>query len=728
MINLLTPLLRGLPNIDVTKISRLGSKTATDVDEMILNATEHAPLDPDYDKLAARLLLSKIKPISSLHDSLIHGVTIGLVNPDLLIDFDLEYLNDRLVTSRDFGLSFMSAKILYDRYLLHDRGIRFETPQIMFMRVAMGITQGESKEITAQVYDAISKFDFLPSTPILFNSGLRRQQLASCFVSTIGDSLESIMGNLTINATLQKWAGGIGNDWSNVRGRNAWINGTNGPSQGTIPFMRVYNAVLEAVNQGSKRRGSGCAYMEPWHIDIFEFLELRKPVGDERMRTHSMNTALWIPDLFMERVRLESKWSLFSPEEVPELHDLYGEAFDSAYKDYEKRGEQGELRSFAQVDALTLWRKILTMVFETGHPWLTFKDAFNLRNPQSHAGVIHSSNLCTEIGLNTSEHEIGVCNLASVNLANHIGEDGCIDYPKLGATLQLMTRILDNVIDLNFYPVKEAESAKKHRPIGIGVMGYQDLLYRLEVPWESEEATVLGDRLMEFISHSVISASSDLARERGSYESYHGSSWYKGELPIDSLAYLNHRSRSIDTSHTMDWSTVREKITKYGMRNSNCLAIAPTATIANIAGVSQSIEPTYQNIFVKSNLSGEFLWINPYLVKALQRAGLWHESLIDELKRSEGSLQHIESIPQSLKDLFKTAFEIDQRWIIESASRRQKWIDQSQSLNLYFASPTGALLSEVYFQAWSQGLKSTYYLRSKSKTSMCVLPTCEVCQ
>ena len=607
---------------------------------------------------------------------------------------------------------------------MHLDGRRIETPQYFWMRVAMGlaINEGDQKEDRAiEFYSVLSSFYFTSSTPTLFNAGTLHPQLSSCYLSTIMDNLDHIFKVIADDAKLSKWAGGLGNDWTNVRATGAYIKGTNGKSQGVIPFLKVANDTAVAVNQGGKRKGAMCAYLETWHLDIEDFLELRKNTGDERRRTHDMNTANWIPDLFMKRVIEKKEWTLFNPAETPDLHDLYGLAFEKRYHYYETMADRGKLSQYKRVDAVSLWRKMLSMLYETGHPWITFKDPSNIRSPQSHTGVIHSSNLCTEILLNTNKDETAVCNLGSVNLASHVTGKG-LNEKLLARTVRTAMRMLDNVIDINFYPTPEAKNANvRHRPVGLGLMGFQDALYKLNISYASEEAIEFADNSMEMVSYYAILASTELAKERGVYGSYAGSKWSKGYLPIDTLKLLEkERQKYIDIDHSnkMDWRVVRESVEKYGMRNSNTMAIAPTATISNITGVTQSIEPAYKNLFVKSNLSGEFTVVNHYLVQDLKNLHLWDDEMIDDLKYYDGSIQDILRIPDSLKLKYLTAFEIDQKWLIECASRRQKWIDMGQSLNLYLAEPNGKVLSEIYKSAWRKGLKTTYYLRSLAATQV----------
>ena len=650
------------------------------------------------------------------------GIQLELLDPQLT-KFDLTFLGEAIKPERDLQFTYLGLQTLYDRYFIHWDEVRFELPQVFFMRVAMGLATEEDDPNTRAVefYDLLSSFDYMSSTPTLFNSGTLRPQLSSCFLTTVPDDLKKIYGAIQDNAMLSKWAGGLGNDWTPVRALGSYIKGTNGKSQGVVPFLKVVNDTAVAVNQGGKRKGAVCAYLETWHLDIEEFLELRKNTGDDRRRTHDMNTANWIPDLFMKRVTAEADWTLFSPSDTPDLHDLYGAAFEKRYKEYESQTETGDLTLFKKVKAADLWRKMLSMLFETGHPWITFKDACNIRSPQQHIGVIHSSNLCTEITLNTSESEIAVCNLGSINLVQHI-TDNQLDKEKLKKTTQTAIRMLDNVIDINYYSVEQAHTSNmRHRPVGLGLMGFQDALYKLKVPYGSSDAVEFADRSMEAISYFAIEASSNLAKERGSYASFSGSLWSKGILPIDSLKML-HQERSdqfleVDMKTTMEWDSLRSKVQIDGMRNSNVMAIAPTATIANITGVSQSIEPTYQNLYVKSNLSGEFTVINPYMVQDLKALNLWDNVMVNDLKYYDGSLQAIERVPHEIKERYATAFEVEPKWLVDAASRRQKWIDQAQSLNLYIAGASGKKLDITYRMAWLRGLKTTYYLRALSATS-----------
>ncbi len=649
-----------------------------------------------------------------------HGVQLGQLDP-VLADFDLERLGAAIEADRDGQFTFLGLQTLYDRYFLHHRETRYELPQAFFMRVAMGLAIREvhREERAIEFYRLISSFDFMCSTPTLFNAGTTRPQLSSCFLTTVDDDLDGIFQSIKNNALLAKFSGGLGNDWTPVRGIGAHIKGTNGLSSGVVPFLKIANDTAVAVNQGGKRKGAVCAYLETWHIDVEEFLDLRKNTGDERRRTHDMNTANWVPDEFLRRVEADGVWTLFSPDEVPGLHDAYGLEFSRKYAEYEAAVDRGEIQVFRRVKAVDLWRRMLTMLFETGHPWITFKDPCNLRSPQGHVGVVHSSNLCTEITLNTSKDEVAVCNLGSVNLAAHVTADG-LDVERLRSTVRTAVRMLDNVIDINMYTIPPARRSNlQHRPVGLGLMGFADSLYHLGLPYASDAAVEFADSSMEQLSYFAIEASSDLAKERGRYASFDGSLWSRGILPIDSVEILReHRNGDLDQDDTqrLDWETLRAKVVSQGMRNSNVMAIAPTATISNIIGVAQSIEPTYRNLFVKSNMSGDFTVVNEHLVRVLKERDLWDEVMIADLKYFDGSLWPIDRIPDDIKELFATAFEIDGSWLIKAASRRQKWIDQAQSLNLYVAQPNGRKLDEIYRLAWRTGCKTTYYLRSTSKT------------
>ncbi len=699
---------------------------------LILSARTLIEREPGYDFATARLLMASLVTeifghpvaVESLPQAyaeylptfIQRGIAAELLDPRLK-DYDLDRLAAALKPERDRLFGYLGLQTLYDRYFLHIDGKRIELPQVFFMRVAMGLALNEiDRESRAiEFYDLISSFDFMCSTPTLFNSGTLHSQLSSCYLTTVADDLEGIYQSIKENALLQKYAGGLGNDWTPVRALGSRINGTNGQSQGVIPFLKVVNDTAVAVNQGGKRKGAVCAYLETWHLDIEEFLDLRKNTGDERRRTHDMNTANWIPDLFMKRVHENAEWTLFSPVDVPDLHDKFGGEFEAAYVAYEAKAAAGQLKLHKKVQAVQLWRKMLTMLFETGHPWITFKDACNLRSPQQHVGVVHSSNLCTEITLNTSDSETAVCNLGSVNLRAHL-TGGELDQAKLAKTIQTAMRMLDNVVDINFYATPKARNANlRHRPVGLGIMGFADCLYALGLPYASQEAVDFADRSMETVCYQAYWASTELAKERGRYSSFTGSLWDQGILPHESIERLAAaRGGYLDVNHDsrLDWDALKARIAQFGMRNSNCVAIAPTATISNIIGVSASIEPTYQNIYVKSNLSGEFTVVNEALVRDLKMLDLWDEVMVADLKYFDGSLARIERVPDELKARYATAFEIDPKWLIEAAARRQKWIDQAQSLNLYLALPSGKKLDEIYKLAWVRGLKTTYYLRT----------------
>ncbi len=710
---------------------------------LVMSARALIEKEPNYTYVAARLLLDGLRKeaLSYINQGATEATQTQMAERyplyfrkyietaaslDLLghelVKYDLDRLGKALKPERDHLFTYLGLQTLYDRYFIHtDEHVRIELPQAFFMRVAMGLAINEldRESRTIEFYELLSSFDFMSSTPTLFNSGTCRPQLSSCYLTTVPDNLDGIFSAIRDDALLSKFAGGLGNDWSRVRSMGAHIKGTNGKSQGVVPFLKVANDTAVAVNQGGKRKGAMCGYLESWHLDIEEFLELRKNTGDDRRRTHDMNTANWIPDLFMQRVCEGGNWTLFSPDDTPDLHDLCGDEFAQRYQEYEQMATQGQLKLHKTLKAQDLWRKMLSMLYETGHPWLTFKDPCNLRSPQQHIGVVHSSNLCTEITLNTSDDEIAVCNLGSVNLAQHVTEDG-VDQAKLEQTINTAMRMLDNVIDYNYYSVPQARRSNlKHRPVGLGLMGFQDALYKLRLAYASEEAVEFADSSMEMVSYYAIKASTDLAEERGAYTSFKGSLWSKGVLPIDSIDALD-KSRDgyleMDKTSRLDWATLRKRVKKTGMRNSNCMAIAPTATISNICGVSQSIEPTYQNLFVKSNLSGEFTVVNPYMVNDLKARGIWDEVMVSDLKYFDGSVQQIDRIPDDLKLLYSTAFEVDPRWLVECASRRQKWIDQAQSLNLYMSAPDGKKMDNLYKLAWVRGLKTTYYLRSLGAT------------
>lgn len=710
---------------------------------LLMAARTRIEQEPNYSFVTARLLLDSMRSealgflghgrkeatqaemqdlyVEYFADFVKRGAELELLSAELT-RYDLKRLGSALRPDRDLNFNYLGLQTLYDRYFIHSNGVRFELPQAFFMRVAMGLAMNEiDREGRAiEFYNLLSSFDFMSSTPTLFNSGTLRPQLSSCYLTTVPDELDGIYGAIKDNALLSKYAGGLGNDWTRVRGLGAHIKGTNGKSQGVVPFLKVANDTAVAVNQGGKRLGAVCAYLETWHIDIEEFLELRKNTGDDRRRTHDMNTANWVPDLFMKRVAEEQDWTLFSPSDTPDLHDLTGAEFEKRYLEYEAKADRGEISLFKRLPANQLWRKMLSMLFETGHPWITFKDPCNIRYTNRHAGMVHSSNLCTEITLHTNDNEIAVCNLGSVNLAAHISGDGALDADKLQRTITTAMRMLDNVIDINYYSVPQARRSNlQHRPVGMGIMGFQDALYKLGIPYASEAAVAFADQSMEVVSYYAITASTDLAEERGVFATYEGSLWSRGILPIDSVTMVEHERGGYlqqDCSLTLDWDSLRERVKQVGMRNSNTMAIAPTATISNICGVSQSIEPTYQNLFVKSNLSGEFTVVNPYLVAELKKYELWDAVMINDLKYYDGSLQKIERVPESIKQMYATAFELDARWLIEAASRRQKWIDQAQSLNLYLAEPSGKKLDTLYKFAWIRGLKTTYYLRTMGAT------------
>ena len=713
----------GVPVDEVYKASILAARTLIEK-------------DPDYTYATSRLLMHTIRreilgveatheDMPALYPEYFVGFIKKGVDNDLLdeklLQFDLKRLGAALKPERDLQFDYLGLQTLYDRYFLHVRKTRIEMPQAFFMRVAMGLSLNEiNREARAiEFYEVLSSFDFMSSTPTLFNSGTLRSQLSSCYLTTVPDDLDGIYESIKENALLSKFAGGLGNDWTRVRSLGSHIKGTNGESQGVVPFLKVVNDTAVAVNQGGKRKGAVCTYLESWHLDIEEFLELRKNTGDDRRRTHDMNTANWIPDLFMRRVMEKGIWTLFSPSNVPDLHDKFGADFEKAYVAYEAKAARGEIKPFRTVQAADMWRKMLTMLFETGHPWVTFKDACNIRSPQQHIGVVHSSNLCTEITLNTSDTETAVCNLGSVNLSRHL-KDGKLDHDKLKKTINTAMRMLDNVIDINYYAVKKArDSNMRHRPVGLGIMAFQDSLYELRIPYASQEAVEFADQSMEAVCYYAYWASTELSKERGKYSSYKGSLWDRGILPLDTLDMLSKERGGfveVDRSATMDWEVLRAKIAQDGMRNSNCVAIAPTATISNIIGVDASIEPCFGNLSVKSNLSGEFTVINGYLVKDLKRLGLWDDVMVVDLKHYDGSLRPIDRVPQDIKTLYATAFEVETQWLVEAASRRQKWIDQAQSLNIYMAGASGKKLDDTYKLAWLRGLKTTYYLRTMAAT------------
>ena len=713
----------GVPIDEVYKASILAARTLIEK-------------DPDYTYATARLLMHTIRRevlgeevaqeemVTRYAEYFPQFIAKGVQNELLdekLEQFDLARLGAALKPERDLKFDYLGLQTLFDRYFLHVRKQRIELPQAFFMRVAMGLSLNEinREERAIEFYEILSSFDFMSSTPTLFNAGTLRSQLSSCYLTTVADDLGGIYDAIKENALLSKFAGGRGNDWTPVRALGAHIKGTNGESQGVVPFLKVVNDTAVAVNQGGKRKGAVCAYLETWHLDIEEFLELRKNTGDDRRRTHDMNTANWIPDLFMRRVMEKGSWTLFSPSDTPDLHDKFGKDFEKIYTAYEAKAERGEIKPSRKLQATDMWRKMLSMLFETGHPWITFKDACNIRSPQQHAGVVHSSNLCTEITLNTSDTETAVCNLGSVNLVQHL-KDGAVDHEKLQKTITTAMRMLDNVIDINYYAVKKArDSNMRHRPVGLGIMGFQDCLYELRVPYASQEAVEFADKSMEAVCYHAYWASTELAKERGKYASYKGSLWDKGILPLDTLDMLAEARGGyveVDRSSSLDWDALRKKIAKDGMRNSNCVAIAPTATISNIIGVDACIEPCFGNLSVKSNLSGEFTVINHYLVRDLKRLGLWDDVMVVDLKHFDGSLRPIDRVPQDVKALYATAFEVETQWVVEAAARRQKWIDQAQSLNIYMAGASGKKLDETYKLAWLRGLKTTYYLRTQSAT------------
>ena len=754
---LVTEACEGLEDVDADRILTESLSNMYDgiseVDvatSLLITARTLVEEEPNYTFVTARLLLDQLRTetlefldvrsqgqedYQATHSQMLdtygkafqafihRGIELELLAPELE-RYDLVRLGSSLIPERDLQFNYLGLQTLYDRYFLHSNEVRFELPQIFFMRVAMGLAlqEEEPEERAVEFYELLSSFDFMSSTPTLFNSGTLRSQLSSCFLTTVSDDLDGIYSAIRDNAMLSKWAGGLGNDWTPVRALGAYIKGTNGKSQGVVPFLKVVNDTAVAVNQGGKRKGAVCSYLETWHLDIEEFLELRKNTGDDRRRTHDMNTANWIPDLFMKRVFEDGDWTLFSPNDVSDLHDLHGSAFEIRYLNYEALTRTGELELYKRIKAQDLWRKMLSMLYETGHPWVTFKDSCNTRSPQQHIGVVHSSNLCTEITLNTSADEIAVCNLGSINLAQHVTESGHFDTEKLKKTVRTAIRMLDNVIDINYYAVPAARTSNmRHRPVGLGIMGFQDALYRKRIGYASDAAVEFADESMEAISYYAIESSSELAEERGSYTSFEGSLWSQGILPIDSLERLqNERGKEyldVNLDTRLDWDDLRTRVKIHGMRNSNVMAIAPTATIANITGVTQSIEPTYQNLFVKSNLSGEFTVVNPHMVHDLKRQGLWDSVMVNDLKYYDGSLQSIDRIPADLKQLYSTAFEVEPRWLVDAASRRQKWIDQAQSLNLYIANASGKKLDIMYRMAWMRGLKTTYYLRALSATS-----------
>lgn len=715
------------------------SITTSDLEEaLVLAAVAFIERDPSYSSVASQLLMKKLfKEVtreSILCDdakaiyrtAFIRGVHQGIergILSEQLLAFDLERLAAAIEPSRDQLFEYMGMKTLYERYFVKYKNIRFELPQAFWMRVAMGLSLNESykNERAIEFYNAMSVFDYVPGTPTLLHSGMTRPQLSSCYLNTVTDDLMHIFKTYGDNAQLSKWSGGIGTDWTNIRSTGSFIKTINTESQGLIPFLKIASDVTAAINRSGKRRGAACVYLESWHLDVEDFLDLRRNTGDDRRRTHDINTANWIPDLFMKRVMHDGDWTLFSPDEVPDLHGMYGKAFEKRYQEYEEKARFGEIERFKVVSAAKLWRKMLSRLFETGHPWITFKDACNVRSPQDHAGVINCSNLCTEITLNTSEDETAVCNLGSINISAHITGTS-IDREKLAKTVQTALRMLDNVIDICYYPTKEARNSNlRHRPVGMGLMGFQDALYKMGLSFDDAKALTLADELMEFISYHAILSSSELAHERGSYSSFPGSKWDRGLLPYDTMALLEHERNmpiDVDKSSALDWAPVRESIRRYGMRNSNTMAIAPTATISNIAGCIPCIEPIYKNIYVKANMSGEFTVVNKYLVDDLKKLGLWDQEMLDALKYYDGNLDMIERVPQELKAIYKEVFEIDPEWLLQFTARRTKWIDQSQSHNVFMKGVSGSKLSAIYLSAWKMGLKTTYYLRTLGATQI----------
>ena len=724
-----------------TKLSLYDGVPTAQINQAVVMAMRaRIERDPAYSSLAARFLINDLyKAVVGLDEfndafakrhreafseKIRAGVEAGRLDPRLL-KYDLDKLAGELRPEHDRLFTYLGAQVLHDRYFLKNIEQEIlETPQYFWMRVAMGLALAESEDREGwalRFYDILSSLHYVPSTPTLFHSGTTHAQMSSCYLTTVNDDLAHILKSIGDNAQLSKWSGGLGNDWSNIRGTGALIKSTNVGSQGVIPFLKIVDATTAAINRSGKRRGATCVYLEAWHYDFEDFLELRKNTGDERRRTHDTNTASWIPDLFMKRIAEDKEWTLFSPDETPDLHGTYGSDFEERYRAYERMADKGDIRLFRKVRAVDLWRKMITMLFETGHPWITFKDPCNIRSPQDHAGVVHSSNLCTEITLNTSSDETAVCNLGSVNLARHV-EDGEIAFDRLKYTVETAIRMLDNVIDLNFYPTTEAQNANmRHRPIGLGVMGLQDALYSVEIPFDSDEAVELSDRIQEFVSYHAIFTSSRLAAHKGRYGSYEGSKWDRGIFPYDTVALLESErgaSTGVDKRSTMDWAPVRESVRNHGMRNSNCMAIAPTATIANIAGCIPSVEPIYKNMYVKSNFSGEFTIINRYLVDDLKAIDLWDEGMMEKLKYHDGSVQNVTEMSSELRAKYKEVFEIDPVWVVRHAAHRGKWIDQSQSINIFTASTSGKRISHIYTTAWQMGLKTTYYLRTMGASSI----------
>jgi ribonucleoside-diphosphate reductase alpha chain len=716
-----------------------GIKTSEINQAIIMALKARVERDPAYSFVAARFLLNDLyKDVLGVDEfggdylgeykkqfknKIEYGIKVGRYAEEMA-DFDFEKLSAELKPERDRLFEYMGAQILHDRYFVRDeKQAHIEVPQYFWMRVAMGLSLREENKTEAAInaYNTLSQMLYVPSTPTLLHSGTGRPQMSSCYLNYVEDDLSHIFKVIGDNAQMSKWSGGIGGDWTNIRATNALVKTINTGSQGLIPFLKIVDATTASINRSGKRRGATAVYLETWHMDIEDFLDLRKNTGDDRRRTHDINTVNWVPDLFMKRVLEDKEWTLFSPEEVPGLHDLYGKAFEEKYVEYEKMADEGKISLWKRVPASKMWRKMITMLFETGHPWITFKDPSNIRSPQDHVGVVHNSNLCTEITLNTSRDETAVCNLGSINLIRHF-RDGKLDKELMSKTVSEAMRMLDNVIDINFYPIQEAENSNlRHRPVGLGVMGYQDLLYAMKMSFDSEEAVKLSDEIMEFISYHAILNSSKLAKEKGAYSSYKGSKWDRGLFPVDTIELLEKErgeSTGISAFGRMDWEPVREHVKEYGMRNSNTMAIAPTATIANISGALPSIEPIYKNLYVKSNFSGEFTVINRFLVRDLKKLDLWNGNMLDKLKYYDGSVQKISEVPEDLRNYYKEVFEIDTHWIIKHAAHRQKWIDQSQSVNIFTNSVSGKAISNVYFDAWKSGLKTTYYLRTLGATSI----------
>ncbi|HVY35697.1 MAG TPA: ribonucleoside-diphosphate reductase subunit alpha [Candidatus Paceibacterota bacterium] len=727
--------------VQATKLGMYDGISTTEINKVVvMTLKSHIERDPAFSYISARFLINDLykdvigvdefsKHFDPLHkkgfiDSIHEGVQKGRLDPALGEAFDLVTLSNALVPSRDSLFEFMGIQVLYDRYFIRDSEQKIlETPQYFWMRVAMGLALPEENktERAIEFYNTVSQMLYVPSTPTLLHSGTHHPQMSSCFLSTTEDDLHHIFKVIGDNAQLSKWSGGVANDWTNIRATNALVKSINTGSQGVIPFLKIVDATTASINRSGKRRGATCVYLETWHYDIEQFLDLRKNTGDERLRTHDTNTANWVPDLFMKRVETNGEWTLFSPDEVPELHDLYGKAFEEKYEHYESLADQGKIRLFKRMKAQDLWRKMLMMLYETGHPWITFKDPANIRSPQDHVGVVHSSNLCTEITLNTSKEETAVCNIGSINLARHV-KAGVFDWAMLERTVTVAIRMLDNVIDVGFYPIPEAKySNMRHRPIGLGIMGTQDVLFDLGMNFDSTEAVDFSDNLMEFVSWHAIMTSSKLAKEKGAYETFKGSKWDRNLFPVDTVALLEKErgmSTGIMPTGKMDWTPVREHVKEYGMRNSNTMAIAPTATISNISGCLPSVEPIYKNIYVKSNFSGEFTVVNSYLVNDLKERGLWTSDMLERIKYFEGNLSHIGSIPQELKDKYKETFQIEPYWIIAHAAHRGKWIDQSQSINIFLNTESGRVISDAYLLAWKMGLKTTYYLRTLGATAI----------